>query len=88
MEGTGTWACSCKDLFVGADDIVADPAKPFIAPHPRGFVMLQCGIAAGIIQGAIDSMWAVEGQLGHVNQFLEDRPDRAAGRAGRLPAAS
>ena len=64
----------CKDLFVGADDLVADPAKPFIARIRGGFVLLQCGMAAGIIQGAIDSMWAVEGQLGHVNQYLEDRP--------------
>ena len=37
--------------------------------------MLQCGMAVGIVQGAIDSMWAVEAQLGHVNQFLEDRPE-------------
>jgi alkylation response protein AidB-like acyl-CoA dehydrogenase len=74
MEGTGTYSVQCKDLFVGADDIVADPAKPLIARIRGGFVLLQCGIAAGVIQGAIDSMWAVEGQLGHVNQFLEDRP--------------
>ena len=45
----------------------------------------------GYIQGAIDSMWAVEGQLGHVNQFLEDRPadlqaefDALAGRILKL----
>ena len=37
--------------------------------------MLQCGMAAGVIQGAIDSMWAVEDQLGHVNGYLEDRPN-------------
>ena len=74
MEGTGTFSVQCRDLFVGADDIVADPAKPTIARIRGGFVLLQCGIAAGIIQGAIDSMWAVEAQLGHVNQFLEDRP--------------
>lgn len=74
MEGTGTYSVQCKDLFVGADDIVADPAKPLIARIRGGFVLLQCGMAAGVIQGAIDSMWAVEGQLGPVNQFLEDRP--------------
>lgn len=74
MEGTGTYSVQCKDLFVGADDIVADPARPTIARIRGGFVLLQCGIAAGIIQGAIDSMWTVEAQLGHVNQFLEDRP--------------
>lgn len=75
MEGTGTFSVQCKDLFVGADDLVADPAKPFIAGIKAGFVLLQCGMAAGIIQGAIDSMWAVEPQLGHVNRYLEDRPD-------------
>ena len=74
MEGTGTYSVHCKDLFIGADDLVADPAKPLIASIRGGFVLLQCGMAAGIVQGAIDSMWAVEGQLGHVNQFLEDRP--------------
>jgi len=76
MEGTGTYAVQCKDLFIGAEDIVADPARPYIRNIRAAFVMLQCGIAAGIIQGAIDSMWAVEDQLGHVNQFLDDRPDQ------------
>jgi alkylation response protein AidB-like acyl-CoA dehydrogenase len=75
MEGTGTYSVHCKDLFIGADNIVADPAKPCIARLRGGFVLLQCGMAAGVVQGAIDSMWAVEGQLGHVNQFLEDRPN-------------
>jgi alkylation response protein AidB-like acyl-CoA dehydrogenase len=74
MEGTGTYSVQCQGLFVGPDDIVADPARPLIARIRGGFVLLQCGMAAGVIQGAIDSMWAVEGQLGHVNQFLEDRP--------------
>lgn len=74
MEGTGTFSVHCKDLFVCSDDLVADPAKPLIARIRGGFVLLQCGMAAGIVQGAIDSMWAVEGQLGHVNQYLEDRP--------------
>jgi len=76
MEGTGTYAVQCKDLFIGANDIVADPARPYIRNIRAAFVMLQCGIAAGIAQGAIDSMWAVEDQLGHVNQFLDDRPDQ------------
>jgi alkylation response protein AidB-like acyl-CoA dehydrogenase len=75
MEGTGTYTLCLKDYFVGADTLIAAPAKPWVARIRSGFIMLQCGIAVGIIQGAIDSMWAVEQQLGHVNQFLEDRPD-------------
>ncbi|MDO5625155.1 MAG: acyl-CoA dehydrogenase family protein [Pseudomonadota bacterium] len=75
MEGTGTYALRVTDLLVGPADVMADPAKPFIARIRAAFVMLQCGMAVGVIQGAIDSMWAVEAQLGHVNQFLEDRPE-------------
>ena len=45
MEGTGTYSVHCKDLFVGSDDVVADPAKPYIARIRGGFVLLQCGIA-------------------------------------------
>lgn len=74
MEGTGTWALRLKDHFIGADEIMADPAKPFIARIRGAFVMLQCGMALGVTQGAIDSMWTVEDQLGHVNQFLDERP--------------
>jgi alkylation response protein AidB-like acyl-CoA dehydrogenase len=75
MEGTGTYALRLSNLFIGADDVMANPAKPTIGRIRAAFVMLQCGMAVGVTQGAIDSIWAVEGQLGHVNQFLEDRPD-------------
>lgn len=74
MEGTGTYAVQVKQLFVGAADTIAAPAQPLIARIRAGFVLLQCGMAVGVTQGAIDSMWAVENQLGHVNQFLDDRP--------------
>ena len=76
MEGTGTYALHLQDHFVGAENLIADPANPTIARIRGAFVMLQCGMAVGITQGAIDSMWEVEAQLGHVNQFLEDRPDQ------------
>lgn len=86
MEGTGTYALRLKDYFVGQDDIMADPAKPAIAHIRAAFVMLQCGIAVGIIQGAIESIWAVEPQLGHVNQYLDDRPDTLQAELNALVA--
>jgi alkylation response protein AidB-like acyl-CoA dehydrogenase len=75
MEGTGTYGIRLHDHFIGAGEIMALPTKPYIARIRGAFVMLQCGMAVGVTQGAIDSMWAVEDQLGHVNQFLDDRPD-------------
>lgn len=86
MEGTGTYALRLKDHFIGAGDVIADAAKPFIAHIRAAFVMLQCGMAIGVTQGAIDSIWEVEAQLGHVNQFLEDRPDALQAELDALTA--
>lgn len=75
MEGTNTWAVRLTDYFVGADDLIAEPVRPFIGRIRAAFILLQTGMGLGVAQGAIDSMWKVERQLGHVNEFLEDRPD-------------
>jgi len=74
MEGTSTYGLYLKDVLITADDLVADPAKPFIKNIKASFILLQTGMGLGVAQGAIDSMWEVESQLGKVNQFLEDRP--------------
>jgi alkylation response protein AidB-like acyl-CoA dehydrogenase len=75
MEGTNTWAVRLTDYFVGAKDLIADPVRPFIGRIRSAFILLQTGMGLGVAQGAIDSMWKVERQLGHVNEFLDERPD-------------
>jgi alkylation response protein AidB-like acyl-CoA dehydrogenase len=75
MEGTNTWAIRCTDVFIGADELIADPAKPWVARIRTGFILLQTGFGLGVAQGAVDAMWHVEQALGHVNRFLDDRPD-------------
>ena len=75
MEGTNTWAVRLTDYFVGAAQLIADPVRPFIGRIRAAFILLQTGMGLGVAQGAIDSMWTVERQLGHVNEFLDDRPD-------------
>ena len=74
MEGTGTWGVRFTDFIVGADRVIADPVRPFLDKVRASFILLQVGMGLGVTQGAIDTMWDVEQQLGHVNQFLEDRP--------------
>ena len=49
--------------------------RPFIGRIKGAFILLQTGMGLGVTQGAIDSIWKVEQQLGGVNAFLEDRPD-------------
>ena len=75
MEGTNTWAVRLTNYFVGNDLMIADPVRPFIGRIRAAFILLQTGMGLGVAQGAIDSMWTVERQLGHVNEFLDDRPD-------------
>ncbi|MNE30714.1 hypothetical protein D3C80_1242460 [compost metagenome] len=75
MEGTSTWRIQLNDYFVGEDSMIADPARPFIARIRAAFVLLQAGMATGIVQGSLDSIREVEPVLGHVNRFLHDRPD-------------
>ena len=74
MEGTNTFSVRMTDHFVPAAQIIADPVRPFIGRIRAAFILLQCGMGLGVAQGAIDSMWQVERQLGHVNEFLDDRP--------------
>lgn len=93
MEGTSTWRVQLKDYFVGEDNMVADPARPFIAKIRSAFVLLQAGMATGLVDGSIESIREVEPVLGHVNHFLHDRQDQLKAeldelnaRVGRLAA--
>jgi alkylation response protein AidB-like acyl-CoA dehydrogenase len=86
MEGTHTWAIRCDNLFVDAGQVMAVPARPFVARIRAGFILLQCGFGLGVAQGAIDSMWRVEPALGHVNRYLEDRPDELQAELDALGA--
>ncbi|RYX96613.1 MAG: acyl-CoA dehydrogenase [Comamonadaceae bacterium] len=86
MEGTNTWAVRLTDYFVGDKDLIADPVRPFIGRIRAAFILLQTGMGLGVTQGAIDSMWKVERQLGHVNGFLEDRPDELQAELDDLTA--
>ena len=74
MEGTGTWGVRFTQFKVDAANLITDGVPEFLDEIRPAFILLQVGFGLGVAQGAIDSMWAVEGQLGHVNQFLHDRP--------------
>ncbi|QGT78229.1 acyl-CoA dehydrogenase [Guyparkeria halophila] len=75
MEGTGTYALFFKDVFIPHNRIIADPVGPFLNRIKAGFVLLQAGMATGVIEGCIRLCEDVEPRLGHVNCYLDDRPD-------------
>src|ERR1700759_1841672 len=53
MDGTGTYAVQFRDVFVPDDLILAEPAGPFVKKIRAGFILLQAGMAIGLIRDCI-----------------------------------
>ncbi|MDO4896802.1 MAG: acyl-CoA dehydrogenase family protein [Moraxella sp.] len=70
MEGSSTWRIELGDYIVPKDDIIANPCKDFIARIRGAFVLMQLGIGAGVIMGAIDD---IKHGTAVSNAFLEDQ---------------
>ncbi|WP_421851600.1 acyl-CoA dehydrogenase family protein [Oricola sp.] len=74
MGGTATCNVQFRDVFVPDEFVLSAPAEPYIKRIRGGFILLQCGMAAGMIRNCIDLMKQVEGPLGHINSYLEVQP--------------
>ncbi|BAM90829.1 putative acyl-CoA dehydrogenase family protein [Bradyrhizobium oligotrophicum S58] len=74
MDGTGTYGIQFRDLFVPDELILADPAGPFVKKIRAGFILLQAGMALGLIKDCIKIMQEVAAPLGHVNRYLPQQP--------------
>jgi alkylation response protein AidB-like acyl-CoA dehydrogenase len=74
MDGTGTYGVQFRDAFVPDDLILADPAGPFVKKIRAGFILLQAGMALGLIRDCINIMDEVASPLGHINRYLPQQP--------------
>ncbi len=74
MDGTGTFAVQFRDVFVPDELILAEPAGPFVRKIRAGFILLQAGMALGLIKDCIQIMDEVDAPLRHVNRFLPQQP--------------
>ena len=59
MEGTSTYAIRLNDVRIHPQWIISRDAAAFIGDIRPSFVLLQCGFALGVIEGAIDLIRAV-----------------------------
>src|ERR1700749_315715 len=74
MDGTGTYGVQFRNVFVPDDLILAEQAGPFVKKIRAGFILLQLGMALGLIKDCINIMEEVDGSLGHVNRYLPQQP--------------
>ena len=86
MDGTGTYGVQFRDLFVPDRLILAAPAGPFVKKIRAGFILLQAGMAIGLIRDCIAIMNEVSGSLGHVNRYLPQQPTEFQGLLSELEA--
>lgn len=79
LEGTNTFAVRFNNLLIQESDLLADSAEfqDYIQSIKPGFILLQIGIGAGIIEGCIQIMRESNLLTQHVNQYL-DLSDTAA----------
>lgn len=75
MGGTATVAVQFRDVLIEDGFVLADPIEPYLQRIRAGFVLMQCGMALGMVKSCIDLMHQVRGQLGHVNSYLDQQPE-------------
>ena len=73
--------CSFRDSW-----ILADPADEYVKRIRAGFVLLQAGMAFGLIRDCIKLMQRTRGPLGHVNKYLEVQPEDLTERLAAMEA--
>jgi alkylation response protein AidB-like acyl-CoA dehydrogenase len=75
MDGTGTYTVHFRDAFVPDSLVLAAPAAPFVRKVRAGFILLQTGMALGLIRDCIAIMTSLRSSLGHINDYLDQQPE-------------
>ena len=76
LEGTRTFSLRFADVFIPTAWILADPVGPYLATIRSGFILMQIGMALGLVQGCIAIMRKADRTHQHLNSFLPDQPER------------
>jgi alkylation response protein AidB-like acyl-CoA dehydrogenase len=87
LDGTRTFGVQFREVFIPDANVLADPIESYLKRIRAGFVLLQAGMAIGLIRGCIDLMRQVKSSLGHVNKYLDMQPEDFERKLEALEAA-
>lgn len=76
LGGTRTYALNFRDVHIPESFVLADPVDNFIPKIRAGFILLQAGMAFGMVRSCADHMYKLRKPLGHVNQYLPEQPEQ------------
>jgi len=71
LDGTRTFAVQMRDVSVPDEWVIADPVDDYIKRIRAGFILLQAGMAFGLIRDCLRLIEQTKGPLGHVNKYLD-----------------
>ncbi|MGF1535474.1 MAG: acyl-CoA dehydrogenase family protein [Elainellaceae cyanobacterium] len=78
LEGTGTYSCVFRDVFVPESWVLAAPCEDYVYRIRPGFILTQVGMGLGLAESCVTLMQRSNKRLGHVNQFLDDQAEDIA----------
>ena len=75
LDGTRTYCVQMRDAFITEAMVLADPIDAYIPRIRAGFILLQAGMAFGLIRNCIELMRQERTSLAHVNKYIEKQPE-------------
>ncbi|NEQ46190.1 MAG: acyl-CoA/acyl-ACP dehydrogenase [Leptolyngbya sp. SIOISBB] len=75
LEGTGTYSCVFRDVFVPDTRVLAAPCEEYVLRIRPGFILTQVGMGLGLVDSCVELMKRSNKRLGHVNRFLDDQTE-------------
>lgn len=75
LEGTATCAVAFRKAFVADEDVLSDALPRFAKRIKPGFLLLQTGMAAGLLRNCAELMRDLPARVREVNAFLPLGPD-------------
>ena len=73
LEGSNTFSCIFRDVFVPDEFILAAPCDDYVARIRPGFILTQVGMGLGLTASCIELMKRANNRLAHVNCFLDEQ---------------
>ncbi len=86
LEGTGTYSCVFRDVFIPDEWVLAAPCEDYVNRIKPGFILTQVGMGLGLVKSCLELIERSDRLLGKVNCYLDDcleDIDRDLGEARR-----
>ncbi|MGI0479798.1 acyl-CoA dehydrogenase family protein [Geminocystis sp. CENA526] len=72
LEGSQTFSCQFREVFVPDEYILASPCDEYIKNIKAGFILAQVGMGLGVTQASVNAMKKFNLRYAHINGFLDD----------------